>query len=56
MERSICSKMASEAISEHQNLKNFLGEHAPRPPLVFHAYEVMHAYWHARIHVTVTPF
>ena len=27
-----CPKMASEAISEHLISKNFLGEHAPRPP------------------------
>ena len=38
--------MASEATS-----KNFLGEHAPRPPQVLHAYEIMHAYWHAHFHV-----
>ena len=30
-----CPKMASEAISE---ILNFLGEHAPRLPIVFYAY------------------
>ena len=27
-----CPKMASQAISEHLFSKNFIGEHAPRPP------------------------
>ena len=30
--------MASEAISEHLNSKNFLGKHALQTPLVLHAY------------------
>ena len=33
----LSKKMASEAISEHLISKNFLGEHAPDPP-VLHAY------------------
>ena len=29
---NLSTNIASEAISEHLILKNFLGEHAPRPP------------------------
>ena len=28
-----------------------MGEHVPRSPPVLHAYEAMHAYWHAHIYV-----
>ena len=36
--------MTSEAISEHLISKNFLGTHAPRPPVVLQACMFMHAY------------
>ena len=45
-----CPKMASEAISEHLISKNFLGEHAPRPP---YSLACMHTHTHhADTHVT----
>ena len=39
--------MSSEAISEHLISKNFLGEHAPRPP--------GYVYAHAKLHIHVNP-